>query len=302
MQLSILNTVVTIPDHVSEVSLRDRIEFDQMYGDEIEAVLKELLKENETAKEDEKKVVDLSAVYIDRAQKTVAFFTGIELEQIMTMPINEVLDLYENHFKSLINLQFDQSESRSFLLGNEIYWLPESKLNPKSGITFNQIITSKEVTRNLCNSASEKLTALAYLGAIFLKKEGGQFSEEDINIESDVMNQILDLPIEKAINIGDWYDAFTDHIKDNFSVFKSKKKKKKGEIDMTPHFEKWGWISFLNYVANKGTIFYKSNGQSNLENVKQADAYEVLIWASCEKDLENLIQEHHENAERKRKL
>ena len=70
---------------------------------------------------------------------------------------------------------------------------------------------------------------------------------------------------------------------------------------MERHFDKWGWISFLNYVATEGTIFYKSNNKSNLDNIKEAKAYDVLMWASCEKDKEDIIAAHQEEMARKQK-
>lgn len=64
---------------------------------------------------------------------------------------------------------------------------------------------------------------------------------------------------------------------------------------MEEHFEKWGWISFLTFVAEKGTIFYRQNGKSNLDNIKHTKAYDILIWASEQKDHEEYIQAYYDS-------
>ena len=65
--------------------------------------------------------------------------------------------------------------------------------------------------------------------------------------------------------------------------------------NLKAHFEKWGWVSFLTYVAEKGTIFYKYNGLSNLDNIKSTKCYNVLLWASEQKDHEEIINAHYES-------
>lgn len=68
---------------------------------------------------------------------------------------------------------------------------------------------------------------------------------------------------------------------------------------MKAHFEKWGWISFLTYCAEKGTIFYKQNGKSNLDNVKETKCYDVLLWASEQKDHEDAVNYYYEKLNKK---
>ncbi|TWP28441.1 hypothetical protein ETU09_05820 [Apibacter muscae] len=62
---------------------------------------------------------------------------------------------------------------------------------------------------------------------------------------------------------------------------------------MKEHFENWGWFSFLKYVAEKGLIFYKNNGKSNLENIKTTKLYDVLIWASEQTDYDGIISDYY---------
>ncbi|WP_313214106.1 hypothetical protein [Soonwooa sp.] len=54
-------------------------------------------------------------------------------------------------------------------------------------------------------------------------------------------------------------------------------------------------MSFMTFVAEKGTIFYKMNGKSNLENIKETKAYDILLWASEQKDHEEFIAEYYDS-------
>lgn len=54
-------------------------------------------------------------------------------------------------------------------------------------------------------------------------------------------------------------------------------------------------MSFLIYVAENATVFYQSNGKSNLQNVKETKAYDVMIWASHQKDFEENLNEFYDS-------
>ncbi|MGB3452943.1 MAG: hypothetical protein WBA59_03835 [Moheibacter sp.] len=63
---------------------------------------------------------------------------------------------------------------------------------------------------------------------------------------------------------------------------------------MADHFNEWGWFSFLKYVAEKGVIFYRQNGKSNLENIKETKLHDVLIWASEQNDYDEVINDYYD--------
>ena len=49
------------------------------------------------------------------------------------------------------------------------------------------------------------------------------------------------------------------------------------------------------FVAEKGTIFYKNNGFSNLDNIKETKLYDIFLWASEQKDHEEFISEYYDS-------
>jgi hypothetical protein len=49
-------------------------------------------------------------------------------------------------------------------------------------------------------------------------------------------------------------------------------------------YEEWGWIDFLINVAESNIFIKSGSGLTGLECAKIAKAYEVLVWASKQKE------------------
>ncbi|SIS72318.1 MULTISPECIES: hypothetical protein [Chryseobacterium] len=54
-------------------------------------------------------------------------------------------------------------------------------------------------------------------------------------------------------------------------------------------------MSFLIYVAENGTPFHIQNGKSNLDNIKETSAYNILVWASEKKDFDETLMQYYES-------
>lgn len=301
MIIQILDQQFELPNNRLEVTLGQRIQYDVDFGDAINEAIVNLEKEIAGLKEEEfdeaKYKHEQDVIYLDRCQKTLAFFSGRDLEQIKTLPTDHVIELFEKHLQDIIALP-EQGDGVSVIeWENYLYWLPDPVV--RTGMfTVSELVNSREICRNMSESNSQKLLSIAFLSVIFLRKEGEVFLEKMLDSEGEKFKWILGLPVDVAMQTAFFYDEWIDYIDNNYSVFQKSKIK---SLDLTPHFKKWGWISFLNYVAKNGQMFYRNNGLTNLDNIKQADLHEVLTWASCDKDLEELIAKQLEMKEKKSK-
>lgn len=70
-------------------------------------------------------------------------------------------------------------------------------------------------------------------------------------------------------------------LEDNFTAFKNTGGLKP---ELEDHFKQWGWIEFLDSVAQAPEFIKSGSGLTGLECAKIAKAYDVLIWASMKKD------------------
>lgn len=53
---------------------------------------------------------------------------------------------------------------------------------------------------------------------------------------------------------------------------------------MFEHFNEWGWIEFLDSVAQAPEWIKSGAGMTGLECAKISKAYDVLVWASMKRD------------------
>jgi len=296
MKVQVLDIVYDVPASRSELTLQKRYEYDIAHGDDLNQRITETI-ENEDITEQERNDL-LADLYIERVRKTFSFFTGTDLQEVDAMEIGPLVQFYELHLKDLLNTDYDDEDTTAIINGDELYWLPEPTLTPQSTITLNELVTAKEVSRNLSTTSSQKLHAIALLATIFLRKTGEQFSESLLS-QDERMQMMWEIPMDVSLKVANFFEQWSEFVRTNFSCFE--KPKVKGGVNMEKHFDKWGWVSFLNYVATEGTIFYKSNNKSNLDNIKEAKAYDVLMWASCEKDKEDIIAAHNDEMARKQK-
>lgn len=49
-------------------------------------------------------------------------------------------------------------------------------------------------------------------------------------------------------------------------------------------YEEWGWFDFLDAVAKAGVFTIQGGGKTAIECAKDSKAYDVLLWASKERD------------------
>lgn len=61
---------------------------------------------------------------------------------------------------------------------------------------------------------------------------------------------------------------------------------------MTAHFAKWGWVSFLSYVAESKV--FDVAGFDSIESAKRAKCFNVFVWASEKKDKDETLAHYYE--------
>lgn len=54
---------------------------------------------------------------------------------------------------------------------------------------------------------------------------------------------------------------------------------------MRQHFEMYGWINFLKSIAATKVFDIAGSGKNSIQNAREARAFDVLIYASEEKSL-----------------
>jgi len=204
-----------VPFVLSDITLGKYIEYYDMYGRDLDAQLDAILKKDykkELAEKFEEVTetdvelylqMDIDAHVDNEALAWYSFFTGCDLYEVRDKPfIAPVLSQYRV-FRFLLKESMEQANAFPFEIewNDELWAIQNFTVNPASEMTFNEIITSKEVMRQIHSISKGKWDAMPYLCAIFLRKKGEAFSDEFIHEESDRLKAMNDLTMDHAMMV-----------------------------------------------------------------------------------------------------
>lgn len=71
---------------------------------------------------------------------------------------------------------------------------------------------------------------------------------------------------------------------EHFDVFRKSRAKGSGH-HVRRHFETYGWINFLKVIAQTKVFDIPGSGKNSIECARDAKCFDVLIWASEDKSL-----------------
>lgn len=199
MKLQFKDTIYNFPSSLSEITLRQRIEFHERYGkllDDSAKVLAEI-------KDDFDRENEMNVWHLDNAAKNFSFYTGIPLDQVTKeFPIIDLLHIYNTDMQLLFEQERSGELKQVYEWNEETWLLTTPELKPTDKMTLNEFVVSKEVVRSLHGAGNGKWDTLPYLCAIYLRREGEVFQEEFVQDGSNRIQMMLDLPLNIAIAVG----------------------------------------------------------------------------------------------------
>lgn len=182
------------PTSLRDITLKQRIEFDHLYGKEILSKQKEVL--------ESKDELESTMFQMDVACKNFSFFSGIELEEVRKLPMNQVLSVYQACFEQIAKEEQELTLQQRFEWKDELWDLEAPELNHESKMTFNEFVTAKQIVKTMHDMGSGQWDALPSLCAIFLRKVDEPFDEKFISGSTDRTDEMMDLPLDIALSVG----------------------------------------------------------------------------------------------------
>lgn len=204
MKITINETTYDVPFDPEVIKLSEYIEFYKQHGHVLDKALDEIVNDKTSSYEDKLNKID---AYTDReAIAWISFWTGVDLNKIKDTPlILPVLNAYKS-LKVLFRITEDEVQFPQTYFWNDAEWeIQDFRVNPASEMSFNEIVTSKEVMRQVYEIADEqkpagnKWTSMPYLCAVFFRKKGEKFTDELIHEGSERMKLINDIPLKYAL-------------------------------------------------------------------------------------------------------
>lgn len=206
MQLKINDTVHDVPFDLSIITLEQYLAYYNKYGRELDKHLEQLVaKEFDGDQEDAALLlqIDIESHLDNEAISWFSYWTNIDLFEVKDLPgIQPLLSEYR-----VLRFLLKESSEQIVDLPIDVEWNGETwciqdfKVNPASDMSFNEIITSKEVMRQIMAIGQCKWDSLPYLCAVFFRKKGEAFNDEMIYEGSERMELIKKLPMVYALAV-----------------------------------------------------------------------------------------------------
>lgn len=202
MQIEVNGELKHIPSDFGVITLGKFIDWQNQHGKALDKELSEvLLKEYDDDLQLEFAVDDH---LMREAIAWYSFWTDCDFSDIQKHP--QASEMFEQY--KLTRCLLKESEKRAESFPATYQWEGEDwviqnfTVNPQSDMSFNEIVTSKEVLRQLVEMDKGRWDSLPYLACIFLRKKGEPFTDELIYNDGERMKLFKTLPMDIALSVG----------------------------------------------------------------------------------------------------
>jgi hypothetical protein len=213
MQVTLDQKVHEVPFTLADITLEKFIEYYDKYGRSLDKEIEEIQKTDYVKEYGEdaevQKEVDLDIHLDNEAIAWYSFWTKSDLSDAKNHP--EILPMLTQYRVLKYMLIQDENEAKNFPIDvnwkGETWHIQNFTVNPASQMTFNEIITSKEVIRQISAIGKSRWEAMPYLCAVFFRKKGEAFTDELVEEGSDRMYELLQLPMSHVLRVAFFLSA-----------------------------------------------------------------------------------------------
>lgn len=197
MQITHNGKKYKIPASISEITLKQVIDFQSKYGNELEEFQKSIDKDDE---------LENFEISMDIACKSVSFFSGIPLDEIYKTDLNQIASIYFNIISPIFQSQEERELRDCYYFKNDLWTISSPELTYNNSMSFNEMILGKEITNDLQKFAIGRYDALQRLCAIYFRKVDvddkiEKFDEEWMQEGSERMQMMLDLSMDIVLDV-----------------------------------------------------------------------------------------------------
>lgn len=202
MKITIEGIQYRIPASLMDITLAERVEFDNQHGKELKKKLSAITEMKDTVERE----MEFTDYHLQLACKTLSFFGKIPLEIVENTQIEEVLAIYHHTMRGYSDdVDFLNKE---FELVHEFYWKDETWviaapiLKHDSIMTFAEFLDAKQSVKNLYELGDEKWGALVNLACVYFRKKGEDYQTAFISEDGERYKLMQTLPLMYALHVG----------------------------------------------------------------------------------------------------
>lgn len=201
MKILINDKEVIFPSSLGEMTLKQRIEFQNTHGDLLETMYKSI----QEIEDPDDQEIELAEFRIEAAIRGVSFFTGISVEDLkQAESLNKLLTYYTSSLAVVFEEENKLLENpkTEFTWRGEAWHLHVPELKNGDKLTFGEFIDSKQIIQNMVKLGKNRWECLIPLAAIYLKKEGEIYQESFLYEGSERLALMEELPMDIALHVG----------------------------------------------------------------------------------------------------
>lgn len=191
-----------IPSSLLDITLQERLDFDQLYGNK----LREQLQKIQEMKEGILKEMEFTEYHLSLCCKTISHFCKIQIDIIERTDVEQLLSLYHHFMQQLsADVNFSETEhvpKKEILWKSDKWIIAPPELKHNSRMTTGEFVDSKQVVQNMFELGQEKWGSLLPLCCIYLRKEGEEYSELMMQEGSERYELMKTLPLQHALEVG----------------------------------------------------------------------------------------------------
>jgi len=203
MQIEINNAIYTVPSNVADIKLGTFIDWTNQYGKAFDEELK-VISLNDALDSHTKELL-IDSLLDNEAAAWFSFHTGHDFNELMQRDTQAILAVIYSYKNLRYLLKTSELEAYNFPniieFNNEEWRIQDFKVDAKSSMTFNEIITSKEALRQIQSLGLGMWDGMPYLCAMFLRKKDEPFKDEFLFEDSERLLLMHQLPLNYAFAV-----------------------------------------------------------------------------------------------------
>lgn len=194
----------SFPTSLSQITLSQRIEYEELYGKELKASRPEIGES-----------IEYFFWIADAACKALSFFSGEPLESIQTdYELSQVINAYTATLRVLLDEEADIVIEESYEWDDETWYLvPPGNEKGTLDITYETFVFYKSIIKDMMALSEGNWEVMPNLCALYLRKEG-ETLDTILEIYEERRNLFMNLTMDIVLAVGVFLnDTMLDYIK-----------------------------------------------------------------------------------------
>lgn len=198
MTIYLNDKTIELPSSLAEITIGQRIAFNQQHGAELNAMLETIAKIQDDFDKDQTMI----QFNLEKMIRVFAFLSGADVEAIRESEFLDVVSVvYYATLEALFRDSYEPELKTEFSFKDEEWTLSEPQLKNGSTMSFGEFIDAKQLVKDMIDNEVGKWEVVHHLACIYLRKKGEPYKEEFLYEDSERIKLFQNLPMDIAAQV-----------------------------------------------------------------------------------------------------